>query len=54
MCFHRDFEQEMCGKPPTQYIGPDDGSDPIAFGLSDEPIQKQCIHNPVWNGVFEV
>ena len=24
-----DFEQEMCGKRPTQFASPDGGSDPI-------------------------
>ena len=24
------------------------GKDPTALELTDEPIHKQCIHNPVW------
>ena len=47
----RGFEQEMCGKPLRQYVVPGGGSDPIALGLTDEPIHKQCIRNPVWNGL---
>ena len=31
----RDFEQEMCRKPPMQYTSPDGGSDPIALEPKD-------------------
>ena len=44
---HRDFEQEMRGKPPTRFASPDSGSDPIALELTDGPIRTQCIRNPV-------
>ena len=29
---HKEFEQEMCGKTPTQYASPDGGSDLIVLG----------------------
>ena len=37
--------------PPTQHVGLDVGSDPTVLGQTDEPIHKQCIPNPVWNGL---
>ena len=48
---HRDFEQEMHGKPPTRFASPDGGSDPIALEPTDRPIRTQCIRNPVWRGL---
>ena len=33
-----DFEQEMCGKLPTQFASPDGGSDPIVSESTDGPI----------------
>jgi len=46
-----DAEQEMCGKPPAWYAGPCGGSDPTALEQTSEPIHKQCIRDPVWNGL---
>lgn len=56
---HKDFGQELCGKAlhvecprsdvPVWYTGPDGGSDPFALELTEEPIQTQHIHNPIWN-----
>ena len=46
----RDFGQK-CGKPPTRYASPDDGSDPIAFELTDGLIHTQCVRNPILSGL---
>ena len=46
---HTDFEQELYEKPPTQYVGPDGGSNPTALGLTDKLVCKQSISNPGWN-----
>ena len=34
-----------------RYASPDGGSDPIALEPTDGPIHRQCIRNPVWNGL---
>ena len=44
-----DFEQEMYGRHPTQFISPDGGLDPIVSESTDGLIRTQCIHNPIWN-----
>ena len=41
----------MCGNPLRQYVVHGGGSDPIALGLTDEPINKKGIRHPVWNGM---
>ena len=48
---HEDFGQEKCGKPPTRYVSPDGGSDPVASEPTDGPIRTQWIRNPVWSGL---
>ena len=47
-----DFEQEMCGKNPTQFGSPDGGSDPVVLEPTDGPIGTQCIQNPIWSGLI--
>ena len=48
---HEDFGQKKCGKPPTRYVSPDGGSDPVASEPTDGPIRTQWIRNPVWSGL---
>ena len=47
-----DFEQEMYGRHPKQFVSPDGGLDPIVSESTDGPIRTQCIHNPIWNGLM--
>ena len=51
-CASTDFEQEMYGRHPKQFVSPDGGLDPIVSESTDGPIRTQCIHNPIWNGLM--